>query len=94
MLSPCRGSQESSWEDRRASFGYPAYICLEPLSTKRIFSRASKGKGRKHLGHERDEDLLPVNAELDVKALSSILRDSDLKKADSMSFGEALASSL
>ena len=35
-----------------------------------------------------------MNAELAVGALSSILRDSDLKKADSMLVGEALASSL
>ena len=35
-----------------------------------------------------------MNSKLDVGALSYILRDSDLKKADSMSVGEALASSL
>ena len=41
-----------------------------------------------------DEDSLLANAELTARALSSILRDSDLKKADSMSVEEALASSL
>ena len=35
-----------------------------------------------------------MNSKLAVEALSYILRDSDLKKADSMSVGEALASSL
>ena len=35
-----------------------------------------------------------MNAELVAGALSSILRDSNLKKADSMSVGEALALSL
>ena len=35
-----------------------------------------------------------MNAKLASSALSSILRDSNLKKADSMSVGEALASSL
>ena len=54
-------------------------------------SEAPEGEGRKHLGHERDEDSLLVNAELAVRALSYILRDSDLKKADSMFVGEALA---
>ena len=57
-------------------------------------SGASEGGGRKHLEHERDEDSLLTNAELAVGALSSILRDSDLKKADSMSVEEALALSL
>ena len=47
-----------------------------------------------HLGHERDEESFLANAELAVGALSSILRYSDLKKADSMSIGEALALSL
>ena len=56
--------------------------------------RAYEGEGRKHLSHERDEDSLLMNVELAAGALSSILRDSDLKKADSMSVGEALASSL
>ena len=55
---------------------------------------ASEGKGRKHLGHERDEDSLLANAELAAGALSFILRDSNLKKADSMSVREALASLL
>ena len=55
---------------------------------------ASEGEGRKHLVHERDEDLFLVNIKLAASALSSILRDYDLKKTDSMSVGEALASSL
>ena len=57
-------------------------------------SRASESEGRKHLGHERDEDSLLGNTELAVGALSSILRDSNLKKVESMSVEEALASSL
>ena len=64
------------------------------MQSSKLPSGASDGKGRKHLGHERDEDSLLVNAELAVGALSSILRDSDLKKAESMSVGGALASSL
>ena len=55
---------------------------------------ASEGEGRKHLGHERDEDSLLANAELAIGALSFILWDSKLKKTDSMFVGEALASSL
>ena len=37
-------------------------------------SKASKGEGRKHLEHERDEDSLLASAELAARAVSSILR--------------------
>ena len=55
---------------------------------------ASEGEGRKNFGHERDEDSLLANVELAARALSSILRDFDHKKADSTSVEEALALSL
>ena len=53
-----------------------------------------EGEGRKCLGHEREEESLLLNAELAAGAMSSIIRDSYLKKTDSMSVEEALASSL
>ena len=37
-------------------------------------SGASESEGRKHLGHERDTELLLANAELGAGALCSILR--------------------
>ena len=40
------------------------------------------------------EDLLLINAELSVGAVSSILRDSDLKKVEALCVEEALALSL
>ena len=54
-------------------------------------SGAFEGEGRKNLSHERAEDSLLENAELAAGALSSILQDSNLKKADSMSIEEAMA---
>ena len=54
-------------------------------------SRASKGEGRKHLGPERDEDSLLISPELAVEAISSILRDSDLKRADAIPIEEVMA---
>ena len=45
-------------------------------------------------GIERDEDSLLTNSELAAGAVLSILRDSDLKRADAMSVEEALALSL
>ena len=57
-------------------------------------SEVSEGEGRKHLGHEMDEDSLLTNADLAVGAVSFILWDSDLKSADAMSVKVALALSL
>ena len=45
-------------------------------------------------GTEGDEDSLLTNPELTARVVSSILRDSDLKRADAMSVEEALALSL
>ena len=45
-------------------------------------------------GTEEDEDSLLTNSELAAGVMSSILRDSDLKKADAMSFEEGLTLSL
>ena len=72
----------------------PIYVWSPSAQRTELPSGASEGKGRKHLRHERDEDSLLANAELFAEALSSILWDSYLRKADSMSVGEALASSL
>ena len=46
---------------------------------------------RDRFGAVRSEDSLLSHAELVVRAVSSILRDSDLKKVDALSVEEALA---
>ena len=48
-------------------------------------------EGRDCFGIEGDEDLLLTNSELTTGVVSSILRDSDLKRQDAMSVEEALA---
>ena len=53
-----------------------------------------KDEERDCFGTEWDEDSLLTNSELTAGAVSSILRDSDLKWADAMSIEEALALSL
>ena len=53
-----------------------------------------KDEGRDCFRTEGDEDSLLTNSELSVGAVSSILQDSDLKRADAMSIEEALALSL
>ena len=51
-------------------------------------------EGRDGFGTEGDEDSLLTNSELAAGAVSSILQDFDLKRADAMSVAEALALSL
>ena len=50
--------------------------------------------GRERLGADGDEDSLLSNAELAAGAISSVLRDSDLKRSDALPVEEALALSL
>ena len=50
--------------------------------------------GRERLGADGDEDSLLSNAKLAVGAISSVLRDSDLKRSDALSVEESLALSL
>ena len=50
--------------------------------------------GNDHFGAKGGEDSLVTNAELSPRAISSILRESDLKKADALCVEEALTLSL
>ena len=52
----------------------------------------SKDGERSCLGTEREEDSLLANLELAAGAMSSILRDSDIKRADAMSIKDVLIS--
>ena len=54
----------------------------------------AKELGRERLKADGDEDSLLSNAELAAGAISSILRDSDLKRSDDLPVEEALALSL
>ena len=47
-------------------------------------------EGKDCLGTEGDEDSLLTNSELAVRPVSSILQDSDLKRADAISVEKAL----
>ena len=62
-------------------------------STEPPPSRVKK-LGRKHSKTDGDGDSLLFNAELAVGAVSSILRDSDLKRSGALPVEEALALSL
>ena len=54
----------------------------------------SEEEGRKNFDPERDEDSLPTSAKLAAGAISSVLRDSNLKRADAMPVEGVLALSL
>ena len=92
LRSPCAAVAKSPPEPPLDIL--PISIWGPSVQSTELPSGASEGEGRKHLGHARDEVSLLANSELATRALSSIIWDSDLKKADSMSVGEVLASSL
>ena len=54
----------------------------------------SEDEGRGCFGIEGEEDYLLANSKLVAGAVSSILRDSDLRRADAMSVEDVLALSL
>ena len=80
----------------RASSESPSYLCLEPFGEKtpRIPLRQGKMWGMIALKLRGGEDSLFTNAELAAGVVSSILRDSDLKKVEALCVEEALALSL
>ena len=69
----------------------PIFVRSPSSQTAEISSEASKDEGRKHLSPERDEDSLLASTELAARAISSVLRDSYLKRADAMPVEEVLA---
>ena len=72
----------------------PIFFWSPSVQSAELPTGASKDEGRKRRVHEMEEDSFLLNAELAARAMSSILRDSDLKKANSMSVEKAMASSL
>ena len=46
----------------------PIYVWIPSAQSAELPSWAFEGEGRKHIGHERDEDSLLANAELAVGA--------------------------
>ena len=72
----------------------PISVRSPSSQTVELPSKVSEGEGRKHFGSERDEDSLLASAELAAGTMSSVLRDSDLTRADAMPIEEVLALSL
>ena len=72
----------------------PISVWSLSAQNSKLRSTTPKVEGRGCFGTEGDEDSLLTNSELAVGAVLSILRDSDLKRADAMFVEEALALSL
>ena len=72
----------------------PIYVWSPSAQNAKLPPTMPEDEGRDCFGIEGDEDSLLTNSELAVGAVSSILQDSDLKRADTMSVEEALALSL
>ena len=72
----------------------PIFVWSPSAQNAELPPTTSKDEERDFFGTEVDEDLLITKSELAVGAVSSILRDSDLKRADAKSVEEAMALSL
>ena len=72
----------------------PIYVGSPPVQSTELPLLMPEDVGRDRFGAEGDEDSLLTNAELATEVVSSIIQDSDLKKADALSVKEALVLSL
>ena len=101
--APCLQPRSASAAKAKDSSGRAAEPSLEVMpisiwsppaqSTEPPLSIA-EDLGRKHPEADGDEDSLLSNAEFAADAISSILRDSDLKRSGALPVEEALALSL
>ena len=69
----------------------PINVWSPSVQNAKLPPTTSEVGGKDFFGTEEDEDSLLTNSELSPGAVSSILRDSDLNRADAMSVEEALA---
>ena len=69
----------------------PISVWSSPTQRTRLSPTMREDVGEDRFRAEGDEDSLFSNAELAVGAVSSILRDSDLKRSDALLVEEALA---
>ena len=69
-------------------------VLSPPAQSAEPFFLIQEDSRRERLKADGDEDSLLSNAELAAGAISSVLRDSDLKRSDALPVKEALALSL
>ena len=94
-MSKAAGPKNSSGRSVELPLEVLPISVRSPLAQNSKFHpKTSKDEGMDCFETEGDKDSLLANSELTAGAVSSILRDSDLKRADAMSVDEALAFSL
>ena len=94
-VSKAAGPKNSSGRSTELSLVVLPISVLSPLAQDfKHPPTMPKDEGRGCFGVEGEEDSLLANSELTVGAVSPILRDSNLKRADAMSVEEVLALSL
>ena len=72
----------------------PISVWSHSAQNSKLPHTTPEDEGRDCFGIEGDKDSLLTNSELAAEVVSSILRDSNLKRADAMFVEEALALSL
>ena len=93
--SSAAGAEGSSRRDDEPPLKVLPISIWSPSAQNATTSPPMRGDvGNDRFGAEGGEDSLLTNAELAAGAVSSILRDSDLKKADALCVKEALTLSL
>ena len=93
--SPSSTAKERGSSDQVPVRGQaPSLVWSPSVQDAKLPPTTPEDEGRDCFGTEGDEDSLLTNSELTVGVVSSIIQDSNLKKADAMSVEEALASSL
>ena len=72
----------------------PIYVRSPLAQNIQFLPTIPEDEGRDRFGTKGDEDSLLTNSELAARAISSIVQDSNLKKADALSVEKALVLSL
>ena len=94
-VSKVAGLKTSSRRSAKLPFTVLPISVLSPLAQDfKHPPKTSKDEGRGCFGPEGELDSLFSNSELTVRVVPSIIRDSDLRRADAMSVEDVLALSL
>ena len=95
LSSPTTATKGPSWRAVESSLEVmPISVWNPPTECIEFPPSMSEDVRRDRFGAEGDEDSMLSNAELAVGLISSILRDSDLKKMDALPVEEDLTLSL
>ena len=92
--SAAKAKDSSGWAAKSPLEVMPISVWSPPAQSAEPPPSIPEDLGRELLGADGDEDSLLSNAELAADAISSVLRDFDLKRSDVLPVEEVLALSL